>query len=102
MKGLWWTPLLLLLVACGGSREDLAVTACEQAIAEKLSDKNFRIDAAAMRQSAKPDGEDVIHIKSGIVFDPGLPREYAQTFDCKARFTAGKSTPDVISLSFTW
>jgi hypothetical protein len=55
-----------------------------------------------MTAKAKAEGEDVIHVQSEITFDPGLPRELKQVFDCKARFVAGKEMPDVISLTFTW
>ena len=92
----------VLLVACGGGQTELAVQACAGAIESKLEGRNFRIDRDDMAATAKPEGEDVIHVRSGIVFDPGLPREYEQIFDCKARVSAANDKPDVISLTFTW
>jgi len=92
----------VLLAACGGSQTELAVQACAGAVEEKLDGRNFRIDRDDMAATAKQEGEDVIHVRSGIVFDPGLPREYKQTFDCKARIAPGSDTPDVISLAFNW
>lgn len=94
--------LALLLVGCGGSREDKAVAACERALAEKAGDKAFEADLKAMRTSAQAEGADQIVIKSSVTFDPGLPREQKQDFECTARFTEGKAEPDVISFSLIW
>ncbi len=96
------TLLVLLLTACGGGREDKAVQACEQAVKERMADRAYTLDAADMKAKAKPEGEDMVHIQTTIVFDPGLPREVKQTMDCKARFVGGKDLPDVVSLTFTW
>ena len=93
---------VLLLAACGGSRESRAVDACEKAIAARITDKTFELDRADMAAKASADGDDVIRIQSKIVFDPGLPREETQNFDCRARFTADRREPDIISLSFVW
>jgi hypothetical protein len=92
----------LLLTACGGSRENLAIAACERAIASRITDKQFQIDRADMAANARAEADEVIRIQSKIVFDPGLPREETQTFDCRVRFSADKREPDVISLSFVW
>lgn len=94
--------LLTLLAACGGSREDLAVDACQRAIAARITDKQFAIDPKAMAAGAEAEGADVIRIRSKIVFDPGLPREETQNVDCRARFTPDKAEPDIIALSFVW
>jgi hypothetical protein len=93
---------VLLLAACGGSRESRAVDACERAIAARITDKPFRLDRSNMLSNATAEGEDMIRIESRIVFDPGLPREETQVFDCRTRFTADKREPDVISLGFVW
>lgn len=92
---------VLLLAACGG-QESRAVDACERAIAARITDKQFRVDQSDMAANATREGEDVIRIQSKIVFDPGLPREEVQSFDCRARFSADKREPDVISLTFVW
>ena len=94
--------VMLTLTACGGSRESRAVDACEKAIAARITDKTYKIDTKDMATKAAADGEDVIRIQSKIVFDPGLPREETQNFDCRARFTADKSEPDIIALTFVW
>jgi hypothetical protein len=91
-----------LLTACGGGRESRAVAACEKAIAERITDKPFAVDRSDMAANAVADGDDIVRIRSRIVFDPGLPREETQNFDCRARFTADRRDPDIISLSFIW
>ncbi|HET6604819.1 MAG TPA: hypothetical protein VFG21_11545 [Xanthomonadaceae bacterium] len=100
------TALLVLaalaLSACGGGDSDHAIAACKAAIAEKLANKNYRISEAEMRAGVTEEQADLMHVSAPIVFDPGLPREYTQTFDCRVRFTAGKDEPDVISLNFVW
>ena len=93
---------MLSLTACGGSRESRAVEACEKAIASRITDKQFSIDKTDMTAKAVADSDDVIRIQSKIVFDPGLPREETQNFDCRARFTADKPEPDIIALTFVW
>lgn len=102
MRSLILAVLALLLVACGGGREGKAAKACEDAIKQRMTDRSISLDLGDMTAKAKPEGEDVVHIQSEITFDPGLPRELKQVFDCKARFVAGKDMPDVISLTFTW
>lgn len=92
----------LMLTACGGGREDRAVNACERAIAARITDKQFTLDKADMAANATAEGADVIRIRSRIVFDPGLPREETQNFDCRARFAADRAEPDIIALSFVW
>ncbi len=94
--------MMLGLAACSGSRESRAVAACEKAIAARITDKQYRIDPADMAAKATAEGDDIVRIQSKIVFDPGLPREETQNFDCRARFVPDKSEPDVISLSFVW
>ncbi len=102
MRSLILASLALMLAACGGGREGKAAQACEAAIKARMTDRSVALDVGDMTAKAKPEGEDVIHIQSEITFDPGLPRELKQVFDCKARFVAGKDLPDVISLTFTW
>jgi hypothetical protein len=92
---------LLALTGCS-SRESRAVDACEKAIASRITDKQFRVDRSDMAANAAAEGDDIIRIKSTIVFDPGLPREETQNFDCRARFVAGRNDPDIIALSFVW
>jgi len=92
----------MLLAACGGSQADRAVAACAAAVEKKLEGRSFRIDRDEMARNAVPDGTDVIHVQASIVFDPDLPREYTQSFDCRARVAGDGAAPDVISLTFTW
>jgi hypothetical protein len=94
--------LVMLLAGCGGSRESRAAEACEKAIASRITDKPFRVDRSDMVDKAVSEGNDIVRIQSSIVFDPGLPREETQQFDCRARFSDDRREPDVISLSFVW
>lgn len=85
-----------LLAGCG-SQADTAATACEAAVAERLQGGTYSIDLAALAASAEEQPDDVVHLKSGIVFEPGLPGEYRQQVECRVRFG---DVPDVISLTF--
>lgn len=92
---------LLLLSACAGSRNDEAAEACRTAIAAKLGNKTFTLDAKDMAHTATSESTDVVVIASTIVFDKGLSTEYDQTFDCRVRFENGKP-PSVIGMQFNW
>jgi hypothetical protein len=91
---------LLLLGACGGGSEGKAVTACQQAIADRMPGRNHHLDLRDMRSSAKAEGDNVFLITSSIVFDQGLPNEYSQTFECRARVMNGQA--NVTFLQFQW
>ena len=95
------SAIAVLLSACGGGDTDQAVEACAKAIQDKLgAERNYRIDRDDMAAKAVAEDGDIVHVQSSVVFDPGLPREYTQTMDCRARLS--DDTPTVISLTFTW
>lgn len=98
MKAARWMLMasLGLLAGCGG-RADEAATVCEAAVAERLPDQQYTLDRAALAGSAEEQADNVLQLRAGIVFKPGLPGEYKQTVECKVRFGAA---PDVISLTF--
>ena len=98
-KGLALSVPLCLLAACGG-RPEQATSACETAIAERLSGQQYAIDGAAMAASAQEQADNILLLQSGIVFQPGLPGEDKQSVDCKVRF--GDGDPSVISLMFLY
>ena len=91
----------LCLCACGGGRNDQASVACSRAISDKLAGKSFELNSADMSAHAKAEADNVVYIVSTAVFDKGLPTEYKQGFECRARF-AGNKAPDVIFLQFNW
>lgn len=102
MRQLYVVGLVAVLAGCGGGETGQAVKACADAVAEKLgADRSYRLDQDSMAAQAQRQ-DDVVHIRSPIVFDPGLTGEYTQTLDCKARFGENGGTPDVISLNFIW
>lgn len=100
MRKLLWIAVALGLSACGGGRAGQAAETCQKAIAEKITDKEFKVDLGEMINGAKEEGADVIKIQAGITFDPGLPREAKQKFECSVRF--GDAGTDVIALQFIW
>jgi hypothetical protein len=99
MRNQYWLAAALLLTGCGGGQNQ-AVEACSAELAIKLTGKSYVIDKADMAAKAKPEADDVVNITSSVTFDAGLPGEYKQSFECKAR-SAGGST-SVISLTFNW
>ena len=90
----------LLLAGCGGGAEGQAVQACQQAIVERMAGRNHAIDARDMRANVVAAEDNQFLIRSRIVFDQGLPNEYTQTFDCRARVLDGQAS--VTFLQFQW
>jgi hypothetical protein len=100
MQKRYWLLALALLGGCGGGREDIAVEACAAELTTKLTGKTFALDKTDMRAKSKSEGDDVVNITSEVTFDAGLPAEYKQGYECKARLAGGKAS--VISLTFSW
>lgn len=94
-----WLAATLLLAGCGGGG-DKAVEACATELANRLSGKTFALDKADMLAKAKPEADNVIAISSQVTFDAGLPGEYKQGYECKARIDGGNAS--VIQLTFSW
>lgn len=100
MRALIGLGLASLLLAGCSSKEDRAVEACAAEIAKQFTDKTFEIDRKDMLANTKPEGDDMLRITSSITFDPGLPREVKQTFDCKVRVRG--DAMEVISVQYIW
>lgn len=100
MQQRYWWFAFALLAGCSGGREDLAVEACAAELSTKLGGKTYTLDKADMLAKSKPDGDDIVNISSQVTFDPGMPAEYSQGYECKARLAGGKAS--VISLTFSW
>jgi hypothetical protein len=98
MRILMLTTATMLLAACSGGESE-AVAACKAEISRKVEGQHFTLDEADMAAKAVREG-DVVRIQSGITFDPGLPKEVKQTFDCKVRISGDSA--DVIALQFIW
>jgi hypothetical protein len=99
MRTLMLIALASTLAGCG-SKESEAVAACKAEIQRKVENANFALDEADMAAKARREGENVVRIQSTITFDPGLPKEVKQSFDCRARVSADGA--DVIALQFIW
>ncbi len=102
--------MLLALAACGdkggkasgGSRNELAATACETYAKGQLADKTYQLDHAALAKSMADAGDGANILRVPIVIDPGLSSESKQSLECTVRFVEGKDAPDVINLQFIW
>ena len=97
------------LVACGGGGEtaggtpnEMAAKACEEASVSRLQGKLYELDVAALGASMKdaPNGEKFL--TAPIVIEPGLTSEVKQIVECTVRFTEGKPAPDVVGFVFNW
>ncbi|HBK57154.1 MAG TPA: hypothetical protein DDZ76_12850 [Xanthomonadales bacterium] len=93
--------LIGTLIGCAGN-DGKIVTACENAVAERLGDKPFRLDPHLLRSTLQTDAAGVSSLRGPVVLDPGLSSEKTQTVECSARFEPGQSEPVVISLNFIW
>ena len=110
MKLVVLVVMLLALAACGdkgataggGSRNELAATACDTYAKGQLADKTYQLDLAALAKSMADAGDGANILRSPIVIDPGLSSESKQSLECTVRFVAGKDAPDVINLQFIW
>ncbi len=102
---------LVVLAGCagkesagGGSRNELAATACETYAKGQLAEKTYQLDHAVLAKSLAdtPGGGGTQTLKSPITIDPGLSSESKQTLECTVRFVEGREAPDVINLQFIW
>lgn len=95
-----WIPMMsaaalgAVLAGCGGTSE--AVSVCEAAVAERLPGRTYQLDADALRESAREDGEGIVFLQAPLVIDPGMTIEQRQTVECRVR------GGDIISLNFIW
>ena len=106
MKALVLVPMVLALAACGaaggGGKGAAAATACDAFAKQKLSDKTYTLDQAALAASMKEKPDGTALLKAPIIIDPGLTSEVKQSVECSVRFTAGKDKPDVLNMNFIW
>ena len=104
MKRLVAVAAAVLLSGCGAKPEQLAVSACQKAVTEKLAGKSFELDAADMVAKVQKQSDTVLQVNSTVFFDKGLPAETKQTFDCRVQFDANDMSkePSVTSLQFNW
>lgn len=88
--------------SAGGSPNDLAAKACEEAAKSRVEGKLYEMDLAALAASMKdaPNGEKFL--TAPIVIEPGLSSEAKQIVECTVRFSDAKPAPDVVGFGFTW
>ena len=99
---------LMALAACsdkadvGGSKADLAATACDTYAKGQLEDKTYTLDHAELAKSMADAGDGASLLRAAITIEPGRSSESKQTLECRVRFEAGKDAPDVINMQFIW
>lgn len=102
---------LMALAACsdnagvgggGGSKAELAATACDTYAKGQLEDKSYKLDHAELAKSMADAGDGASLLRAPITIEPGLSSESKQTLECRVRFVAGKDAPDVINMQFIW
>lgn len=86
----------------GGTPNQLAARACEDAAQARLDSKRYTLDLAALAASMKdaPNGEKFL--TAPIVIEPGLTSEVKQIVECTVRFSDAKPAPDVVGFVFNW
>lgn len=90
--------LALFLSACARPAERI-VEACVKAIEERVGDRSHTLDTRDMRANVEEhDGQYLV--RSTVTFSPGLPNEYRQRFECRARLENGQGV--VTFLQFQW
>ena len=109
MKPIAIMLVLMALAACsdkagsgGGSKADLAATACDAYAKEQLEDKSYQLDHAELAKSMADAGDGASLLRAPITIEPGLSSESKQTLECRVRFVDGKDAPDVINMQFIW
>ncbi|MCX7042336.1 MAG: hypothetical protein NT117_06560 [Gammaproteobacteria bacterium] len=100
---------LMALAACsnqagggGGSRNELAATACDAYAKGQLEDKLYKLDHAELAKSMADSGDGSAILRGPITIEPGLASESKQMLECRVRFVEGKDSPDVINMQFIW
>lgn len=91
--------LLAALPAACARPTGKIVEACTKAIEERLAGRSHVLDRGDMRANIEEhDGQ--YRIRSTVILSPGLPNEYRQQFECRARLEDGQGV--VTFLQFEW
>jgi outer membrane murein-binding lipoprotein Lpp len=107
MKLLAMVAMGALLAGCGGSggggsKNQLAATACDAYAKIQLEDKTYKLDDAVLAASMTDVGDGSNFLHGPIIIQPGLAAESKQTLECTVRFVPGKDQPDVLKMQFIW
>ncbi|MCE3003749.1 MAG: hypothetical protein LW860_13780 [Xanthomonadaceae bacterium] len=106
-KAMRWSfaaALAMALAGCGQSPDDLAITACKTAVAERLTDKTWSVVDDEWKAGYKAGDPGLAEIVAPVYFDKGLPAETTQTVTCRVQFDPNNASapPSVIGLVFQW
>lgn len=99
--------MLMTVAACsnqagGGSKNELAASACDTYAKSRLEDKTYQLDHAELAKSMADSGDGSAILRGPITIEPGLASESKQTLECRVRFVEGNDSPDVINMQFIW
>lgn len=107
MKAVALIAVGALLAGCGGkdaggSRNELAASACDAFAMAQLEDKTYTLDHASLAASMTEVGDGSSFLHAPIIIEPGRSTESKQTLECTVRFVPGKDQPDVLKMQFIW
>jgi hypothetical protein len=96
-----------LLAGCGsegggGSKNELAASACDAYAKNQLEGKTYKLDTAVLAASMAPTENGAQFLHGPIVVEPGRNSESKLSLECTVRFVDGKETPDVLKMLFIW
>jgi len=95
--------LVVLLTACGSSPADLAVAACQSAIAESLRGKPYVLADSDLKSGYRALDTGLAELVAPVYFNKGLPAEKRQEVTCRVQADAAVDAPPaVIGLVFQW
>jgi DUF917 family protein len=86
----------------GGSKNELAASACDAYAKGQLEDKTYTLDQVALAASMADAGDGSSFLKGPIIIEPGRSSESTQTLECTVRFVPGTEQPDVLKMQFIW
>lgn len=88
------------LGACGGDERAVA-DACTAEMGTRLAGKAYEFDAGKLQASAKAgSAAGTFELSVPVTFNRGLPSEFTQTMNCRARIDNGAAS--VIAMEFIW
>ena len=106
---IWVVVTMAMVVAACGDKEAVADTpearaaaACEAELKNRLGEKLYELDTAALAASMQDAGNGTKKLAAPVTTEPGLTSEAKQIMECTVRFAEGKPTPDIVGFGFNW